>query len=90
MVQAASHLLNTYPYAQDQPLQPGFAYTPNHHAQELRARLLQQLADNGHAEDLDALRQGRPDLDHNIITSTYLRTARSRQAELLSNFYGRR
>ncbi|NGY65058.1 hypothetical protein G7043_39710 [Lentzea sp. NEAU-D13] len=82
LVRAASHLLNTYPYAEDQPLQPGFAYTPAHHAQELRGRLLQQLADNGHAQDLDALRQGRPELDHNIITSAYLRTARSRQAEL--------
>jgi hypothetical protein len=74
-------LLDTYSYSDDAPLESGFTYTPRHEAQDARGHVLQRLASDGYAEDLDALRHGRPDLDQRVIAN-YQRTARARQADL--------
>ncbi|WP_052685261.1 hypothetical protein [Lentzea aerocolonigenes] len=82
LVRAASILLDTYPHTADEPEHPDARFTSQRHAQNLRGQLLRQLADHGHANALDALRRGRSELDHRIISTDYLRLARFRQAEL--------
>ncbi|ONI87994.1 hypothetical protein ALI22I_19810 [Saccharothrix sp. ALI-22-I] len=81
LVKAAAVLLTTHPYADDDSLRSGYTDS-RHHAQNLRIRVLRQLADTGSVDELVALRHDRPELDQRIITTTYLRTAKTRQAEL--------
>lgn len=83
LVKAADILLRTFPYVDDPPLEGSFVYTPRHYARNLRSNLLQQLAIDGCVSEIELLRQGRSQHDYDLITMTYLRTARARQAELL-------
>ncbi|WP_254897368.1 hypothetical protein [Amycolatopsis sp. Hca4] len=78
---AARLLLDRHPYAEDQPLESGFTYTPWHRASDLRRHVLDRMALNGRSEELAALSHGRPDADQQAL-AYYYRIARARQADL--------
>lgn len=78
---AARLLLDSHLYAEDPPLESGFAYTPRHRARDLRGRLLERMALDGRSEELMALSDGRPEFDQQALAH-YRRIARARQADL--------
>ncbi|MFJ9782483.1 hypothetical protein ACIRSS_23080 [Amycolatopsis sp. NPDC101161] len=78
---AAVILLDAFPFDTDPPLYTGASFTPNHNAREIRNSVLHRLADTGNVDSLESLKDGRPKLAQHVITR-YLRTARTRQADL--------
>ncbi|VVJ21482.1 Uncharacterised protein [Amycolatopsis camponoti] len=78
---AARLLLDTHPYAEDPPLKSGFAYSPHHHASDVRRHVLERMALNGQSEELANLSVGRPETDQQAVAYHH-RIARARQADL--------
>jgi hypothetical protein len=81
LVAVAALLLDRYPYADDPPINTDAYFSRGGHVRGLRQHVLQELATNGHSDELVYLRIGRPDHDRQIINH-YLNIAQTRQAEL--------